>query len=99
MISTFLTLDNNRDHIQIASKGEWTLKTVPLIEEHLKAIKADKPIVWDVSAVSEFDSAGVLLFSKYLKLFSSQVNVKVSGYSKGQEDMYTLLKNESYNFV
>lgn len=68
------------------------LHTVPLIEEALEQIHPDVPVVWDVSGIEDFDSAGVLLYIQYLKLFSQSVDVQTVGYTKGQREMYEMLK-------
>jgi len=80
------------DQHQIVSEGEWTLATVPQIEKELSRIPQNRELVWDLSGVEEFDSAGVLLFIEYYEKFREQGNVKVIGYSKAQKEMYDLLK-------
>jgi len=62
------------------------------LEHLLRAIPSGKKIIWDLSAVVDFDSAGVLLFIKYLEQFKAEGLVEVLGYSSEQMDMYRLLK-------
>lgn len=68
------------------------LNNVLQIEEELSKITIDKKIIWDVSGISDFDSAGVLLFIEYLERFQQETQVEVVGYTEKQKDMYTLLK-------
>ena len=60
----------------------------------MHGIPYDKKIIWDVSRVSEFDSAGILLFIKYFNYFSTKTKVEITGYTPKQKEMYDLLKKE-----
>jgi phospholipid/cholesterol/gamma-HCH transport system permease protein len=57
MKKQFLTYEVDQHHLKLISKGEWTLNSVFQIENKLLNIPHDKKIVWDVSGISEFDSA------------------------------------------
>jgi len=81
----------NQHYLKLFSAGEWALKSVSLIEKELRKIPCDKKIVWDVSGVSEFDSAGVLLFIEYFERFQKETTVEVVGYGDNQKEMYDLL--------
>ncbi|MBD3790775.1 MAG: ABC transporter permease [Campylobacterales bacterium] len=96
MINKYLSLEKNQNRLTLKAEGEWTLLSVPEIERILEQITYELPITWDVSAVSEFDSAGVLLFSEYFKAFSEHTPVEVVGYSENQKEMYDLLKEEEH---
>jgi phospholipid/cholesterol/gamma-HCH transport system permease protein len=91
MKKQFLTYEANPHHLKLVSTGEWTLESVLQIENKLLKIPCDKKIVWDVSEVSEFDSAGVLLFIEFFERFQKETEVEVVGYTDNQKDMYTLL--------
>ncbi len=91
MKNQFLMYEVNQHYLKLISTGEWTLKSVRLIEKELREIPCDKKIVWDVSGVSELDSAGVLLFIEYFERFQKETTVEVVGYSDNQKEMYTLL--------
>ena len=71
------------------------LKSVLQIESELRKVPATKKIIWDLSGVSDFDSAGVLLFIDYLERFQKETEVEVVGYSENQKDMYDLLHKTS----
>ena len=87
----FLTYKADQHHLKLVSTGEWMLGTVLQIEKELLQIPTDKKIVWDVSGISDFDSAGVLLFIEYYKRFQKGTDVEIVGYTENQKDMYTLL--------
>ena len=92
MKKQFLEYEADQHHLKLNSTGEWTLNSVRLIEQELRKIPCDKKIVWDVSGVSEFDSAGVLLFIEYFERFQKETSLEVVGYSDNQKEMYELLK-------
>ncbi|MDD3774691.1 MAG: ABC transporter permease [Sulfurovaceae bacterium] len=94
MNEKYLFLEAYRDYIKLVSKEQWTLQTIRDIEKVLYSIPYDKKIIWDVSGVSEFDSAGILLFVEYLNYFKKQTEVKVTGYTSKQKEMYDLLKKQ-----
>ncbi len=91
MKKQYLTYEVNQDYLKLISKGQWTLQSVKEIEKKLAQIPCEKRIIWDLSLVEEFDSAGVLLFMEYLKRFENEVSVEVVGYSEKQKEMHTLL--------
>ena len=95
MSNGFLSYAVYQDHIELISTGEWTLKSVRQIEKYLTKIPYDKKMIWDVSAISEFDSAGVLIFIEYLERYEKKITVEVTGYTSDQKEMYDLLQSQS----
>jgi len=91
MMKQFLTYEEDQHQCKLISTGDWMLGTVLQIEKELLQIPCDKKIVWDVSGISDFDSAGVLLFIEYYKRFQKETEVEIVGYTKNQKDMYDLL--------
>jgi len=92
MSKQFLSYEEHRDHLKLISSGEWTLNTVSRIETALRHVPYGKRMVWDLSGVSDFDSAGVLLFIEYYERFKEKMPVELQGYSPSQKEMYELLK-------
>ena len=95
MNRAFLSHQKDQNHTMLISSGNWTMENVGQIEDELKTVSCHQKIVWDLSAVDEFDSAGVLLFIEYFQQFQNCVEVEVVGYTKKQEDMFLLL-NQKY---
>ena len=95
MSKQFLSYEVHQDHLKLISTGEWTLQSVRQIEKQLTKVSYDKKIIWDVSGIEEFDSAGVLLFIEYFERFKKETEVEVIGYTEDQKAMYTLLKENS----
>lgn len=91
MKKEFLTYEEDQHQIRLFSTGEWMLKSVLQIERELRKIPSAKKITWDLSGISDFDSAGVLLFIEYLERFKEAAEVEVVGYSNNQKEMYELL--------
>ncbi len=91
MSKQFLSYERGQDHLKLISTGEWTLQSVRQIEKLLAKVPDDKKIIWDVSAVSAFDSAGILLFIEYLEQYEKKTTVEVVGYNAKQKEMYDLL--------
>jgi len=96
MNKKFITYEKHPHHIELISNGEWTLKSLSKIRKELNQISPVKQIIWDLSNISDFDSAGILLFMEYYELFSKQNSVEVRGYTQNQKDMYDLLKKSSH---
>jgi phospholipid/cholesterol/gamma-HCH transport system permease protein len=97
MKTSYLYIKQNTSGTVVVCQGDWDVMHISYIEKEFKRIKSlkAKDIVFDVSAISDFDSAGVLLFIEYFKHFSSKSHTKVRGYSQKQKEMYELLiKNE-----
>ena len=69
MKKQFLMYEADQYEIKLTSIGDWMLNSVLQIENELSKIPYDKKIIWDVSGVGDFDSAGVLLFIEYFERF------------------------------
>ncbi|WP_415407991.1 ABC transporter permease [Sulfurovum sp. CS9] len=99
MKQPFLTYEVNQHHLKLISTGEWTLQSVRQIEKQLAKVPYDKQIIWDVSGIEQFDSAGVLLFIEYFERFKKETEVEVIGYTEEEKSMYTLLKEKNLKEV
>lgn len=95
----YLKYEVDTHQLKLLSSGEWTLKSVSQIEKILIKTPRDKKIIWDLSGVSDFDSAGVLLFIEYYQEFQKNNEVEVVGYSKNQKEMYELLKVSDHDSI
>jgi phospholipid/cholesterol/gamma-HCH transport system permease protein len=75
----------------LEASGEWTLASVQQIEKLLRRVPVDKKIIWDLSGVEDFDSAGVLLFIEYFRALKKKTEIELIGYTQSQKEMYDLL--------
>ncbi len=87
----YLSVREDQHQTTLVSKGEWTLSSVQQIESILRKVPLKKKIVWDLSGVDDFDSAGVLLFIEYFEHFKKETEVEPKGYTQSQKEMYDLL--------
>ncbi len=99
MNKQFLSYEDHPQYIELISAGEWTLQSASQIEKYLAAIPHNKKILWDVSHIVKFDSAGILLFIEYFERFKKESEVEVVGYTKEQKAMYTLLQKKDIEEV
>jgi len=90
---SYLSYEESPHYFKIISKGEWTLQSIRQIGKRLRKISTHKKIVWDVSHVTKFDSAGILLFMEYFERFEKYTEVEVVGYTQKQKELFVLLKN------
>ena len=91
--------DDQQQYMILRSRGNWTLKTVSDIERSLTKVPCKKKIIWDLSEVSDFDSAGILLFIQFYEKFKKHGEVEVEGYTDDQKEMYLLLKESTQEEV
>ncbi|NOQ69144.1 MAG: MlaE family lipid ABC transporter permease subunit [Gammaproteobacteria bacterium] len=80
--------------------GEWTLKNIADVTSALKNFSqtTDKKsnVSWDISAIEEFDSAGIILLLHYVKKFKEQMNnVNIIGANSTQEKMLMMFQEEA----
>ena len=99
MNTEFITYEKHQQHIELVSRGEWTLKSLPKIRKQLNILSFDKKIIWDFSQIDDFDSAGILLLMEYYEIFSKKNKVELIGYTESQKDMYDLLKKSNEEII
>ena len=98
MKKQFLKYEANQHHFKLYCLGKWTLANVKQIERELQNVPSDRKIVWDLSSVEDFDSAGVLLFIEYYKRYQNETTVEIVGYTKNQKNMYDLLNKNIHTY-
>ncbi len=91
MHPSYLIQEPHPDHLKLIGQGEWTLRTVPQIEQLLHHLPTDRKLVWDLRAIERFDSAGVVLFIETMERLEKKVAVEIVGYTPKQAEMYRLL--------
>ena len=80
----------------LKSFGDWTtdaLRDAAEILEEFSRASRNVSIQWDVSAIGNVDSAGMMLFIRYYDLLkSSKCSIEVIGVKSEHEKMYRLLR-------
>jgi len=89
-------IENDTGTITLTCSGDWTVTVLHDVAFLLKKMLTDcKPATykWDVSNVSRFDSAGmILLINSYDELKSQGCQSEVIGMKPDHEEMYHLLR-------
>lgn len=82
--------------IMLKSFGDWTtdaLRDAAEILEEFSRASRNVSIQWDVSAIGNVDSAGMMLFIRYYDLLrSNKCSIEVIGMKSEHEKMYRLLR-------
>jgi len=82
--------------IALKSQGCWTVNAIHNVVEPLADFcqtYKNCTVLWDVSAIEEIDSAGMMLFIKYYDaLLANHCSVTLQGATEKHERLYTLLR-------
>ncbi len=73
--------------------GDFGIKSLAPIEKQYKSVPISQKCIIDISNVSNFDTASVILFIKIKRFLESKCKVEVIGYSEEQLDIYNKLKD------
>ncbi len=79
--------------------GKWTLNNIADITSAIKKISPtmdqQSNVDWDISAVEEFDSSGIILLLHYVKTFKEKMNnVNIVGANSAHEKMLEMFHDE-----
>lgn len=88
-----LTIIDNPTHAILQCHGEWTLQNLAIVSQSLELFTPMKPLKWDISQLTELDSAGIALVQLYYRNFENQGIVSEL---IGTNDTYTKLYNLLY---
>lgn len=94
-----ILVENEGDLYVFKCKGKWTLKYIAKVVTGIKRISRRIPkqshVSWDISAVEEFDSAGIILLQHYVKKFEAWFKrVDIVGASSSQQKTLALFRQE-----
>lgn len=67
-----LSILSSSSRTLLVCEGAWTLNHLAKIATELESYKAVSPIIWDVSNVTELDSAGATLWNLYSNRFQKE---------------------------
>jgi|GEM_PF-1639823 len=93
---TYLSITQNDRSITLHSINHWNIYHLKAINKELRELLKkinNGSIVWDVSGVESFDSAGVILFAQYYRTLKQKHTVEIIGYNDKQKRMYALSLN------
>ncbi|MDA3869594.1 MAG: ABC transporter permease [Gammaproteobacteria bacterium] len=94
-----ILVENEDGSYLLKCQGKWTLKYITNVVSGIKRISKRIPahsnVSWDISAVEEFDSAGIILLQHYVKEFEFRFKrVDIVGASSRQKKTLTLFQQE-----
>ncbi|MEE4259681.1 MAG: ABC transporter permease [Bacteroidales bacterium] len=80
-------------------KGEWTLNNIADITSAIKKVSPtmdqQSNVDWDISAVEEFDSSGIILLLHHVNTFKEKMNkVTIIGVNSAHEKMLKMFHDE-----
>ncbi len=67
-----ITITQGSSGALIECNGEWTLDNLAAIANELEAYEVISPVTWDMSGVTQLDSAGIALLHLYSQHFTSK---------------------------
>ena len=90
-------IEKNNNSYLFKCNGEWTLNKIvdatSALKNILQTVDKNNNVTWDISAVEEFDSVGVILLLQYVKMFKEKkANINIIGASDEQERMLVMFQ-------
>lgn len=94
-----ILVENEGELYVLKCKGKWTLKYIANVVSGIKRISRRIPkqshVSWDISAVEEFDSAGIILLQHYVKKFEARFKrVDIVGVGSSHKKTLMLFQQE-----
>ncbi len=87
-----LTITDEAALTRIACSGSWTLSSLSGAAHELELLHPKKSVIWDVSEVTEIDSAGIALWQLYYSAYEkSGIHSELIGVKETQKQLYHLL--------
>jgi phospholipid/cholesterol/gamma-HCH transport system permease protein len=89
---TMLTIIDNPTYILLQCHGVWTMPNLAAVAKHLELFTPLKPLQWDITKITELDSAGIALLQLYYRKFEKQgVVSELIGTNEIHAKLYSLL--------
>ena len=93
-----LDIISERFHTLLQCSGSWTIPNLAEIESNLKTLHPKSSIIWDISHVSEIDSAGIALWQLYHRTFEKDgISSELIGVNENHSKLYALLYSGRHN--
>lgn len=92
-----LTIIDHPNHSALQCQGAWTMPNLAAVAKHMELFKPLKPLQWDITQITEFDSAGIALLQLYYQKFEAQgIESKLIGSNDTHAKLYNLLYKHPY---
>ncbi|OYZ66623.1 MAG: ABC transporter permease [Sulfuricurvum sp. 24-42-5] len=87
-----LTIIDNPTHDTLQCNGAWTMPNLAVVAHDLELFTPSKPLKWDITHITELDSAGIALLQLYYRRFENQgVTSELVGTNESHTKLYNLL--------
>ncbi|MDD5160393.1 MAG: ABC transporter permease [Sulfuricurvum sp.] len=92
-----LEIINEHSHTLLQCSGMWTLPYLSTVAYQLETLNPESSVIWDVSHISEIDSAGIALWQLYHRAFEHKgLESKLIGANPDHDKLYRLLYSHTY---
>ena len=93
-----ITIKKKNNCFFFECRGKWNLKNIAYVTSQLKktenTINQNNDVIFDISAIEEFDSTGIILLLDYYNKFKkNKGDVKLIGANSEQERMLTIFQD------
>ncbi len=88
----YIEVIDKKDYILLKALGNWDKYSVKKILS-TPLPKPTKKVVFDLSGIKSFDTAGVVAFIKIYNYLKKYTQVEVINYTKKQKELYELIKD------
>ncbi|MDD2780189.1 ABC transporter permease [Sulfuricurvum sp.] len=96
-----LKIISEPSHTLLQCSGMWTLPYLSTVTYQLETLHPKSLLIWDVSNISELDSAGIALWHLYHRAFEKEgITSELIGINENHSKLYSLLysgKNEIFS--
>lgn len=96
-----ITIEHHLGQTLVRCSGSWTIPHLSTIESGLSRLRPNSTVIWDVSDISELDSAGIALWHLYHRAFEKEgITSELIGINENHSKLYSLLysgTNDTFN--
>lgn len=87
-----IAIRNEGSTTRIICSGRWTLPSIGRVARVLEQVRPGERVIWDITDVSEADSAGIALWQLYYRAYEQQgIPSTLVGADEKQTKLYRLL--------
>lgn len=87
-----ITIEGHDGETLLRCSGSWTIPHLSTIESKLSRLRPNSSVIWDVSDISELDSAGIALWHLYHRAFEKEgITSELIGVNETHSKLYSLL--------
>jgi len=92
-MKNYIKYEKSQNTVTLFLQNNWNINSVKKIKKELKIIPLAKNYIIDASAISNYDSAGIILLIKIYKQLSKNATVRIINLNSKQKELFNLLKD------